>query len=336
MGLKKKKNALPKQKKVATLKVGTRKKTTIFLWVLLIFSVAFGIYKNFTAVDTYTVVEKEIIEKKVVDTNKIENFVRNFAGVYYAWENTNESIEKRTEKLKSYMTEELQALNVDSVSADIPNSSSVKSFNIWDIEQLDDNSFKVLFSVSQLISEVTTTTVQETVIENILNEETGEQVPVETKVDKEQKDTKESTVHSAYTMIVYIDDSGNMVVTHNPTVSNLPDKSDYEPVQVQSDGTVDASVQEEIEAFLNTFFVMYPTANEKELVYYVKDNALEPIGREYVFSGLVSTIYTSHENQVVVNVVVSYLDMETNATQLSQFELVLEKAENWVIVKAIP
>ena len=40
-----------KEKKVRAVKVGTHKKTVIALWVVLIASVSFGVYKNFTATD---------------------------------------------------------------------------------------------------------------------------------------------------------------------------------------------------------------------------------------------------------------------------------------------
>ncbi|SUL32304.1 conjugative transposon-like protein [Staphylococcus aureus] len=44
-------------------------------------------------------------------------------------------------------------------------------------------------------------------------------------------------------------------------------------------------------------------------------------------------IFTRKDNQVIVNVAVKYLDQETKATQISQFELILEKQDNWKIVK---
>ena len=71
----------PKEKKVRTVKVGTHKKTVIALWVVLIASVSFGVYKNFTAIDQHTTHEKEIIELRLQDTNGIENFVKNFAKI---------------------------------------------------------------------------------------------------------------------------------------------------------------------------------------------------------------------------------------------------------------
>ena len=97
-----------KEKKVRTVKVGTHKKTVIALWVVLIASVSFGVYKNFTAIDQHTTHEKEIIELRLQDTNGIENFVKNFAKSYYTWNNSKEAIEARTQAISGYLTKELQ------------------------------------------------------------------------------------------------------------------------------------------------------------------------------------------------------------------------------------
>ena len=45
----------PKNKKVRTMKVGTHKKSVLLLWAVLLASTSFGVYKNFTAIDTHTV-----------------------------------------------------------------------------------------------------------------------------------------------------------------------------------------------------------------------------------------------------------------------------------------
>ena len=109
-----------KEKKVPVMKVGTHKKTVIALWLVLIASISFGVYKNFTAIDMHTVHEKEVIEQRIVDTNRIENFVKAFAKSYYSWSNTQESIDKRTAAINNYLTKSLQDLNVDTVRQDIP------------------------------------------------------------------------------------------------------------------------------------------------------------------------------------------------------------------------
>ena len=63
------------------------------------------------------------------------------------------------ESLKGYPTDELQALNVDTVLEYIPVSSSVKEdFQIWTVEPTGDNEFNVTYSVVQLITEENTKT----------------------------------------------------------------------------------------------------------------------------------------------------------------------------------
>ena len=75
----------------------------IALWVVLIASVSFGVYKNFTAIDQHTTHEKEIIELRLQDTNGIENFVKNFAKSYYIWNNSKEAIEARTQAISGFL-----------------------------------------------------------------------------------------------------------------------------------------------------------------------------------------------------------------------------------------
>ncbi|HFZ6959319.1 TPA: conjugal transfer protein, partial [Streptococcus agalactiae] len=197
-------------------------------------------------------------------------------------------------------TDELQALNVDTVRKDIPVSSSVRGFQIWTVEPTGDNEFNVTYSVDQLITE-------------------GE-------------NTK--TVHSAYIVSVYVDGSGNMVLVKNPTITNIPKKSSYKPKAIESEGTVDSITTNEINEFLTTFFKLYPTATASELSYYVNDGILKPIGKEYIFQELVNPIHNRKDNQVTVSLTVEYIDQQTKATQVSQFDLVLEKnGSNWKIIE---
>ena len=111
----KNKEKTPKEKKPRVYKVNPRKKVVIALWVLLGLSFIFAIFKHFTAIDTHTIHDTTIIEKEYVDTHNVENFVENFAKVYYSWEQSNKSIDNRMENLKDYLTDELQALNVDTI-----------------------------------------------------------------------------------------------------------------------------------------------------------------------------------------------------------------------------
>ena len=98
-------------------------------------------------------------------------------------------------------------------------------------------------------------------------------------------------------------------------------------VSVSSDTVKDAT------AFLETFFKLYPTATEKELAYYVKDGVIAPVSGDYVFSELVNPVFTKDGDNLKVSVSVKYLDNKSKMTQISQYELVLHKDDNWKIVE---
>ena len=291
-----------KQKKPRVLQIGTRRPVVIALWALLICAFAFAVYKNFTAVDTHTVHETMVVQEEVTDTNAIESFVTNFAKVYYSWEQSADSIEQRTENLRYYMTDELQALNADTVRSDVPMASSVQDVQIWSVEQIGDKVYKIVYSVSQ----------------KVVNGE------------------KSNIVTSAYEVSVYRDDAGNMVIIQNPTITGKPQKSNYVPKTAEQDGTVSAQESDEITEFLTTFFTLYPAATEQELSYYVSGGALPVITNDsYVFAALVNPVYTKSSDTVTADVAVQYLDQRTGMMQVSQFALQLKKEDgNWKIAAA--
>jgi len=119
-----------------------------------------------------------------------------------------------------------------------------------------------------------------------------------------------------------MDKAGDMIIIQNPTMNSKPETSDYQPKPVENDSTVDATMTEEITSFLETFFKLYPKATAKELAYYVSNEALRTINKDYVFVELVNPVYTLQDNKVTAIVTVKYLDQETKVTQFSQYELV--------------
>ncbi|EJT5933853.1 conjugal transfer protein [Clostridium perfringens] len=288
-----------KVNKIPVIRLGINRKSVLVLWIVLIISIVFGVYKNFTAIDKHTIHEKEVIEQKIIDTNGIENFVKNFAKEYYSWENNKESIERRTSKINEYLIKELQELNRNTIRNDIPTSSSVKDIKIWSVNQNKENELDVKYSVEQTI--------------------------------KEGEDVKD--VISSYEVVVRRDNSGNMIIIKNPTLSQMPEKLNYEPKKEETDSTIDQKTIKEITEFLNTFFKLYPTASKNELEYYVKEDSLKPINKEYIFSELVNSIFIREGKNIKVSTSVKYIDQQTKAIQISQYNLTLEKDENWVIRK---
>ena len=288
-----------KTKKPKTMHVGPHKKSILVLWALLLLSLAFGIYKNFTAVDQHTIHETKTIEPTIVDTHAIESFTQKFIQNFYSWENKKEVIEQRSETIKHYLTPTLQELNVDTVRSDIPTSSKVMNSQIWEIKPIDEQNYAVIYTVTQEITE-----------------------------------EKESTVlTSDYRLVIHQDDNRNLVITQNPTIWTIPEKSDYESTLISSDSSVDPNTEKEILEFLETFFKLYPTATESELNYYVKEDVLPVIGKNYQFSEFMDPIVQKKGNHYQVNLVVMYLDDISKSVVVSQYKLFLEKENNWRIIK---
>lgn len=290
------KEKIQKKKKERVVSMGKHRKMVLALWLLLSCSIAFGIYKNFTAIDQHTTHEKVVVKEKIVNTSGVENFTMDFAKEYFSWKNDKEVIEKRMSNLGQYLTEEGLTLSQDMVRADIPTSSEVQSVKILDVEK-NSEEFTVSFLVEQKIMER----------------------------------KKAQAISSAYRLTIFEDENGNHVITSLPTMIAKPDKAKYEANQVESDSEIDAETTEEITEFLETFFKLYPTASEKELEYYVENNVIQPINKNLKFVEITNPIYFETKDSVRVKVIVKYLDDVEKVTHDFQYNLLLSKGENWKI-----
>jgi hypothetical protein len=291
------KEKTPKKKKERVISVGKHRKMVLALWLLLSCSLVFGIYKNFTAIDQYTTHEKVIVKEKIVNTSGIENFSKDFAKEYFSWKNNKAVIEKRMTTLEQYLTEEGLALSQDMVRADIPTSSEVQSVKILDVEK-DSDDFVVSFLVDQKITE--------------------------------GKKTQSNS--SAYRVTIFEDEKRNHVVTSLPTMIGKPEKVQYEEKQVESDSEIDAKTTEEITEFLETFFKLYPTASEKELEYYVENEAMRPINKNLKFVELENLVFEKTDKNIQVVVDVKYLDNLSKITSIFEYSLRLRENGNWTII----
>lgn len=129
------KEKAPKKKKERIVSVGKHRRMVLVLWLLLISSLSFGVYKNFTAIDQHTTHEKVVVKEKVANTSGVESFTKDFVKEYFSWKNNKEVIEKRMSNLGQYLTEEGLTLSQDMVRVDIPTSSEVHSVKILDVEK---------------------------------------------------------------------------------------------------------------------------------------------------------------------------------------------------------
>lgn len=288
----------PKKKKERVVSVGKHRKLVLTLWLLLSCSLAFGIYKNFTAIDQHTTHEKVVVKEKVVNTSGVESFTKDFVKEYFSWKNNKEVIEKRMSTLGQYLTEEGLALSQDMVRADIPTSSEVQSLKILDVEK-NSEEFTVSFLVEQKITE----------------------------------GKKTQSISSAYRLTIFEDKKGNHIVTSLPTMIAKPDKAKYEVKQVENDSEIDAKTTEEITEFLETFFNLYPSASDKELEYYVENDAIRPINSNLKFVELSNPIFTQKKGkEIQAKINVKYLDNLSKVIRYFEYSLRLRENGKWIII----
>ena len=213
-----------KQNKVRVKKIGVRRKSVMALWMLLIGSVAFGVYKNYTAVDTRTEVVEKIIEMKLFDTNAVETYVVNFAKVYHAWSKKQEDLDGRMQNLGNYMTESLLQLNAGLLDHTTVTDATVQEVQVWDVKAVEGKEieYRVVYSVKQKITSY---------------------LELASK-DKKKKETEKTEIYQTNTFDtkVYMDETGNLLIVSNPTICSNPKKSKDVPENIAADGSVNATV----------------------------------------------------------------------------------------------
>ena len=290
-----------KEKKQKGKSYGLHRGRTTVLWLLFIGAFVFAVYKNFTGIDRHTVHEKEVIREVVTDTNGVEKFARDFAEYYFSWDSADTlALKERSEALKQYMTDEIYSY-AQSMINETKNASQVAGLDILEVSDMGDSVYRVRMEVVQNI--------------------TGE--------------SGVKKVDQYYQMDVYTDDDGMVVVTL-PTLAGFGGFSEYEPESKKEVRELDNETREEIQGFLEDFFRVYPVSQETELKYYAKPGTVEMIAHEGIeyqeIDEMKITEYTDDIAQVSVKV--TYLFQSTQTKQTQQYELVLEKTDNWKIIEA--
>lgn len=322
------------------IKISKRKILLIALWTLFGVAFLFAVYKNFTAINTHTIHEKVVVEERLSDTSKLESFTAAFAAEYYQWGNSAAALKAREDNLTNYLTEELCSLNHNLISGETRSSASMVNFKIWGIEKLKDSDYKVTYSLTQKTINTTVETVTEYVDEvkkqKVKNEKTGKDTVSDVVVQKEvTKDVEKVTKGSSneiYYIVVHVDDSGDMVITQNPTLTSLPKKSSFVPEKPSLSLTVDTAETKEITDFLSKFFALYPTADPDTLSYYVKTDGFPLIERKLVFQELTNKSFYKNGKGYIALVDVKFKNEATGAYNISQYRLRLQKDTNWFII----
>lgn len=261
-------------------------------WAILICSLSFAVYKNFTAIDRETVMKETRIEEKVKDTSGVESFVRNFAQEYFSLNTDSDFKNNRGNQLSKYMSDFLISTS-DDMLKDVSKKVEVTSVQIWNVKIESANNFDVTFTVNQKFGD--------------------------------------KRVSSAYVVKVY-QEGVNYTVTRLPYISTIPSKADHEVNYLKASEDVTAEEREKVEEFLQTFFKIYPKADANELAFYVKGEKIRPIFKNYQFVSIDNLVINVKGNVYEVEFIVKYQDRETKVIYSNQYLLNLEIKESGELV----
>lgn len=273
-----------------------------FLWLLLTVAFLFAVFKSFTAIDRHTIHEREVINQKVYSSNKIENFITDFAGVFYSWDTDSNNRALRVKNLENYMQKDIAQLNSDVFSQTSPSISKFVSIRIYDVYSKDDNTYTVLYTVRQ----------------NILN------------------GAITTNLSSTFSVDVYLDKNGDMLIVSSPRPDVEPKRISGDISLKDENSDFDSKKSGEIKEFLETFFKAYPKADDKELKIYSSSANLKVINKDYVFSEISDLKITVDEkDEDVINACfnVKYIDTLTSSYIISGYDIVLKKDKVWKIIK---
>lgn len=289
MFLKRKKEASePKKTKTKKSKRSRVSKSILYGgWAVLIFSVGLGVYNNFTAVSTHTVHEKEIVKEQLTDTTGLQAYAKDFARLYFTISPTSKDQQIQKEALEKYLAENLSFSN--STYKELKEKVTVKDVEVWQIKAVKNH--KNVYSV---------------MLKLLLA-------------------TGKHAYTRSYSINVYCKDN-QFTVVKLPTLATLPNKASIEPEKTQTATTVEATTVVAVEGFLDTFFSVYPKAEEKELIYYGKN--LQPVMNNLTFLELNNAQMNESKQQVEVNCVVTYRDNDTKLLLEMPYHLILEKVSD--------
>lgn len=256
----------------------------VICWLVFVGAFAWSVYKNYTAIDRITVKEREVVEEKVHDTSGIRTFVEDFGVAYFTYFAAAPAQADQALLLQEYLADDLIRLLPSNTGAQ---DITVSQVQVWEIEAADEEqTYNVRFSVL--------------------------------------KQMGETQIYGTYETTVYEDGKDHVIVSL-PAVVSMPGKAAYKGTESQTEEVeqVDAGTRDQVTAFLNTFFGVYPTASTEELEYYVNPEqaAVGEIGRDLTFVSVDQVVLQQDGETVKASCAVTYLDNVTGLNEVSEYNL---------------
>ena len=255
-------------------------------------------------------------EKKVnyAVSEGAQSFAQNFARDYFDWQNSDEGIKTRAERLQPYLATGLDkqaGLSFEGMEW----NSSLSASQVWNIEDTSKDTALITLRVEQILNK---TTSQDS------NEDPSEE---------------KSGPHEKY-FVVPIQTDGKSFVVHQIPYFNSPSEKPNitSDTSIDENGKIqDTKLQEEITSALNTFLKVYTNGTQEELSYYMKDEDIQTMTGVITFKEIKSLVIKQDgsTNQYKVNATVVFQENQSKAQVVYPYELTLVKEDNRWFVHSI-
>lgn len=255
-------------------------------------------------------------EKKVnyAVSEGAQSFAQNFARDYFDWQNSDEGIKTRAERLQPYLATGLDkqaGLSFEGMEW----NSSLSASQVWNIEDTSKDTALITLRVEQILNK---TTSQDS------NEDPSEE---------------KSGPHEKYFVVPIQTDGKSFVVHQIPYFNSPPEKPNItSDTSIDENGKIqDTKLQEEITSALNTFLKVYTNGTQEELSYYMKDEDIQTMTGVITFKEIKSLVIKQDgsTNQYKVNATVVFQENQSKAQVVYPYELTLVKEDNRWFVHSI-
>ena len=253
-----------------------------------------------------------------------QTFAGNFATDYFHWENTDEAIKERAERLTNYVAnglDEQAGLSFEGMEW----NSKLTISQVWNVEETGEDTALITLRVMHELKKVTPPDPKEV-----------EQAKIDKKDPPEAKEEKAGP-YEKYFVVPVKTDGQSFAVHEIPYFAAAPKKPDITAeASVNEEGKVnDSELQEEVKTFMNTFFKVYTTGTEEELSYYMEDDQVPSMNGVMTFEEVKNIIVKEghDESDYKVHATVIFTENQSKAQVIYPYQLNVTKKENRWIVK---
>lgn len=256
---------------------------------------------------------EEVLEEKenFATSPAASTYANKFLKEYFTWDiGDSEGRQKRLAPFLMPDIDKTAGLYIEKETK----SSKFHSSELWKVEETGENTSLITFKVLHTLHYVEEKKVKKKTVKNEVSKGPYEK----------------------WIQVTIITDGTNFKVNGLPVITSKPADPIFDNEKKESKKLKEASgtVKEEVTAFLPTFFKQYTGGEIEQLNYLTEDDFLKPLDGVISFVELREVKVQESKGEYIVTVSALFMDTNTKALMLQNYEMVLiQKDGRWLVKK---